>query len=246
MRSLHPLPAVAVLDHDPDLAALVAPDRLDAARRRLVARASAVQTGEWVVSEREVGAGGAAGLLILAGVTVRRTRIGPRRTAELLGPGDVLRPWQEGTGSSHYPIDGSLQALAPLRLAHLDAEFVARTTAFPEIVNGLFARSLGRARLLAIALAVAQIPSLQERLLVTLWHLADRFGRVRPDGVLLPLKLTHELLAELAAAQRPSVTTALGALRDRGLIDTEGRGWLLYGEPPSLNARPVRSYNGNR
>jgi CRP-like cAMP-binding protein len=83
------------------------------------------------------------------------------------------------------------------------------------------------------SLALAQIPSLQERLLLTLWHLADRFGRVRGDGVLLPLPLTHDTLADLAAAQRPSVTTALGRLRTRGLIEPGGQGWLLRGEPPA-------------
>ncbi|HEX4109517.1 MAG TPA: Crp/Fnr family transcriptional regulator [Solirubrobacteraceae bacterium] len=244
MRSLHPLPAVSLLEHDPDMAGSVPADRLDSARRHLVSRTSAVRVGEWTAGERDVGPGGGAGLLILEGVTVRRTRIGPRRTAELLGQGDLLRPWQDGGGSAHYPTQGSLQALEPLRLAHLDLEFLSRASAYPEILACLTARALERARALSIALAVAQIPSLQERLLVTLWHLADRYGRVRPDGVLVPLKLTHELLAELSAAQRPSVTTALGALRGRALITPEGRGWLLRGDPPTLHVRHTASVNG--
>lgn len=51
-----------------------------------------------------------------------------------------------------------------------------------------------------------------------LWHLADRWGRVTPDGVIVPLKLTHEALGRLVGAQRPTVTLALGELVASGRV----------------------------
>jgi CRP-like cAMP-binding protein len=65
------------------------------------------------------------------------------------------------------------------------------------------------------------------------WHFAGRWGRVRGDGVLLPLRLTHTVLADLVAARRPTVTTALSDLSKRGLIRAVDDGWLLLGQAPT-------------
>ena len=70
------------------------------------------------------------------------------------------------------------------------------------------------------------------RLLMLFWHLADRWGRVGVEGVILPLSLTHSVLADLVAARRPTVTSALSELARDGLMRPYGEGWLLSGEPP--------------
>jgi hypothetical protein len=64
------------------------------------------------------------------------------------------------------------------------------------------------------------------------WHLAERWGRVRPEGVILPLGLTHSVLADLVAARRPTVTTSLTELARQQLVTPAVGGWLLCGEPP--------------
>ena len=90
-----------------------------------------------------------------------------------------------------------------------------------------------RARGLSLQLAVNATPRLTDRLLLTLWHLADRWARVTPDGVALRLPLTHSDLSHLVAANRPSVSTAIGQLREEHLLfPLERGGWLLCGEPP--------------
>jgi CRP/FNR family transcriptional regulator, cyclic AMP receptor protein len=67
--------------------------------------------------------------------------------------------------------------------------------------------------------------------LVLFWHLADRWGRVEPDGVHVPLRLTHELLGRLIAVRRASVTASLGRLRERGFIERRpDRSWLLHSD----------------
>jgi CRP/FNR family cyclic AMP-dependent transcriptional regulator len=48
--------------------------------------------------------------------------------------------------------------------------------------------------------------------------------------------MTHDVLSELAGARRPSVSSALGRLRDAGLLDRDERGWLLRGDQPSGQA----------
>jgi DNA-binding IclR family transcriptional regulator len=61
---------------------------------------------------------------------------------------------------------------------------------------------------------------------------------------LLPLRLTHETLAGLSGAQRPSVTTALRTLeRDGALRRDEQGGWLLLGDPPGDAERAVGEHD---
>jgi hypothetical protein len=73
-----------------------------------------------------------------------------------------------------------------------------------------------------------------------LWHLADRFGTVRPDGVFVGVRLTHAILADLVAAQRPTVSAGLAALEQSGALDQVAGGFLLYGGPPGeLEAVPA-------
>jgi hypothetical protein len=44
--------------------------------------------------------------------------------------------------------------------------------------------------------------------------------------------MTHDLLSDLVAAHRPSVTVALNSLHKAGLADRRDHHWLLHGEPP--------------
>jgi DNA-binding transcriptional ArsR family regulator len=68
--------------------------------------------------------------------------------------------------------------------------------------------------------------------------MADRWGKVTPEGVHVPLKLTHQLLGRVIGAQRPSVTTALKQLMEDGLVSRREDGtWLLHGDPPDTLER---------
>ena len=103
----------------------------------------------------------------------------------------------------------------------------------PEVGIEIGARAIRRSRRLANTLAVAQHARLDEGLHPLLWELADRYGRVRPDGVHLELPLTHELLAYLAAARRPSISTSMARLTKAGLVERRGRGYVLLGSGPA-------------
>src|ERR671936_2947425 len=173
------------------------------------------------------------GLFVLDGVLSRGVVIQGRRSAELLGPGDVLRPSASDDIDSSVDFDVSWEMLEPTRLALLDHDFATAVAPWPELTAAVMDRIMRRAHALAFHLAVSHLKLVETRLLVILWYYADRFGRVTPSGVLLPLRLTHGLLARIVGARRPSVSTALGRLQDRKLVRRTERGhWLLLGDPP--------------
>jgi CRP-like cAMP-binding protein len=96
----------------------------------------------------------------------------------------------------------------------------------------LLARSVERAHGLAFQQVATHAPGLDTRLLTLLWLLADRWGRVTRDGVLVPLQLTHVMIAELVGASRPSVSTALKGLETRSSLLRTRDGWLLCDATP--------------
>jgi len=172
------------------------------------------------------------GFLVLEGLLLRRVGINGRFGAELLGEGDLLRPWQANGETAVLPLQTVWTVLEPTRLAVLDDAFVARLAEYPELAPAFVARAMQRTRNLAVNMAIVHQARVDVRLLMLLWHLAGRWGRVRSDSTLLPLRLTHAVLADLVAARRPTVTSALSDLARKGLVRSSGEHWLLYGEPP--------------
>jgi CRP/FNR family transcriptional regulator, cyclic AMP receptor protein len=68
--------------------------------------------------------------------------------------------------------------------------------------------------------------------LTLLWHLAERWGRVTPDGVAVPLALSHGMVGQLAGARRPTVSTAVAKLVREGAVARGDAGtWVLTGRP---------------
>ena len=156
-----------------------------------------------------------------------------RRCVELLGQGDVMRPWRWDSEGSHVQAEVGWKVLEPSRLAVLDNGLVTRIAPWPQLGVELFNRGIRRAHALAVSLAIAHHQRVDDRLLLTLWHLAERWGRVHTEGVVVPLPLSHQRLADLVGAQRPSVTTAMGDLTRAGTISRRDNGdWVLHGSPP--------------
>lgn len=88
-----------------------------------------------------------------------------------------------------------------------------------------------------LAVAIALEPRVERRLLLKLRQLAERWGRVTPDGIRLDLRLTHQELANMVGAVRESVTLALGRLAEAGEIEVRNR-TLLITRPASTTAPP--------
>jgi hypothetical protein len=177
--------------------------------------------------------GGGIGLLVLEGLLLRRVGIEGRFGAELLGEGDLLRPWQDDQNSPMLPLETGWSVVSPARAAILDDAFVRSMGDYPELATSFVARATQRSRSLAVQIAIVHQARVDVRVHMLLWHLAGRWGRVRRDATLLPVRLTHLALAELVAARRQTVTSALSDLTCRGLVRQSGNGWLLFGEPPT-------------
>jgi CRP/FNR family transcriptional regulator, cyclic AMP receptor protein len=222
-----------ILLDDPGLAEGLNADRLTGAVRDCLARTIELPRGPWTPSDELDGSPGDLGLLVLRGLLVRRVGLAARFGAELLGEGDLLRPWQRDDVAGTLPRSGGWRALEPCRLAVLDHSFALRAGRYPEVISCLFSRVLRRSRALAVTIAIVRHPRVDLRLHMLFWELADRWGRVHRDGVRVPLRLTHAVLADLVAAQRQTVSKALRELAARQVLVWTGDAWLLSGGAPS-------------
>ena len=225
----------AVLHADPELAGSLAGARRARAEQLSVAAVLRRPAGIWDATADADDTREGFGLLVLDGVLVRRVGVEERVGAELLGPGDLLQPTAHDGEEATLPFEATWRVLSPLQLAVLDRHWSGRMSPFPEVGTALLARALVRSRRLASMLAITHYPRLDDRLWLFFWEVADRFGRVRTDGVTIDLPLTHEVVSHLVGARRPSVSAALARLEREGLLYRRESGWLLTGEPPTLS-----------
>src|SRR3954454_3495975 len=220
-----------LLDLDPDLATDLTPALREQVRGWLVVRVVTLPRGPWPDAvHREPGL---MGFLVLDGVLTRSVSLGKIAYPELLGRGDLLRPWQSEPAGRLGALDVSRQGREPCLFAVLDRRSAGIVGRCPEIVDELLGRALNRARELDYNMAIAQLPLLELRLLALLWHLADRWGEPVDEGVCVPIRLTHSLLAAMVLGRRPSVSSTLTELGRRGLVSRTDSGWILHGPPPT-------------
>jgi CRP/FNR family transcriptional regulator, cyclic AMP receptor protein len=225
---------VVVPKLDPDLLGAIAEPRRSQALRACEAEVVDLPAGEWQAQEAGFDSAG-FGLLVLSGALCRRVVQSECCGAELIGPGDLMRPWDQIQDWSSLPIDSTWQVLQPTRLAVLDSDFARRASPYPEIASELMRRALVRSRYLTVLVAIISQRRIDTRLTMLFWHLADRFGKLRGEWIEIPLPLTHSTLGELVAARRPSVTTALSRLHEREILNREAGVWKLRPTvPPEL------------
>jgi len=211
---------VAIVDVLSDVLDGMSSDRVEAARRSVHARVLAVRRGHWDAATDALSPGIYA-FIVIEGTMLRRVAAGHREGAELLGPGDILQPGRDTDAVAW-------RAVTDCRLAILELRTLADAGAYPELAGALLAAANQRTNTVARQLVVAQWPSVDERLVATLEMLADRWGVVTGDGIVLPDFLTHSVLAPLVGARRPSVTTSLKRLHDAGAVRRRPDGrWIL-------------------
>jgi CRP/FNR family cyclic AMP-dependent transcriptional regulator len=233
---------VRVFEHEPELLSGLPRREAEKALEAAVAPMTVLEPGDWRPPLVRLRAGD-LGLLILDGLIIRRTDVMGRTGVELVGAGDVARPWKADEEDVSLPSRLSVEVPQRTLVAVLDAGFVTTIARWPEILPQILERMSTRARSLAIQLAIARLSNLEDRLHWLLWHLADRWGHVDREGVVLRLRLSQRVLADLTSATRPSVSTALGRLRARGLVARTGwKEYRLYGAPPDeLDGLPSRA-----
>jgi len=166
------------------------------------------------------------GLLVLDGLIVVELEAGRSRVGWLIGVTDLIRPWQ--LPEIAIATGPRWRALTETRIGVLDHRFRRRATTAPGLIDKLLARAAHTTTwLLAQSLALTA-PSVEERLLLWFAVCGERWGKVTPEGVVLELPLTHDLLGALTGAKRPTISLALKSLEASGLLSrTASQAWLL-------------------
>jgi hypothetical protein len=219
-----------ILAEDPDLGEGLPPNVRRAATELLRARVIVVNRPRWQPPELDPRR--TYGLLLLDGLIGRRVRVGRAVSTELLSAGDILRPWEEPCVWNLIPPEVDWRVFRPTRVAILDERVTRLICTRPELAIAFSGRLYRRARHAEYIMAISHLPKVEHKLLATLWHLASNWGRVTPEGVYIPFRLTHEVLGEILGAKRPSVTTAMTHLQRRGEVTVgAGGGYLLKGDP---------------
>jgi len=186
-----------------------------------------VTRGGWAPAPRD---DGTLGYLVAAGTAFRCVHASGHATAELLGRGDVLpvRPDPRSEPGDSDPCV-AWHVLERMTLAILDARFLACAARWPRLTWTLLERRCAATDSLMVRFALVHRQRVDERVLLVLWGLAERWGRVTREGVLVPIPLRHHQIAALTASLRPSVSLALQRLAARGVVERCVRGYMLYG-----------------
>jgi CRP-like cAMP-binding protein len=222
--------AVDVVEALPELHDALSLERRVAARRTLRARVMELRRGRWDYGHDAALVSEGAGFLILEGAIIRCVTAAHRTSGELLGPGDILRP-------SHDPFAEDDQfstyyrTISDVRVAVLDGRLTRTAALVPELVPALVNCMTRRSGGLSRQLVIVQSQSVETRILVTLNYLAERWGVMTRDGIVLPEFLSHGTLALLLGARRPSVTSAMVRLTARGEVERREDGRWLIGRP---------------
>jgi CRP/FNR family transcriptional regulator, cyclic AMP receptor protein len=218
-----------LLELDPELGDRLSPDELRDAQAQLLTPVARLEPGVWNPFPA-LRSDGTASILVLEGLLVREVVIAETRWAELIGPGDLLELTDVDLGGPFIQVELVCTVTEASRIALLDARFTAMLARWPGVNLSLVERLEQRFLRLSTQATICQLPCVEARLLALLWHLAERWGRIGPNGVILPLSLLHRTLALLVGAQRPTVTLALKTLARAGLVLRRDDGvWLLRG-----------------
>ena len=237
-------PSQSLLRLDPDLGQLLSPERRALAEEQLNAAVATVAPGQWH-PDRLCAAHRASnvGLLVLSGALVREIRLVDPPSAELFGPGDIIRTWHGDAAPQMLSTSSEWRALERTSVAVMDGATALTLRSYPDVMAVVLDRLNARAERLAVTQAISQITGVETRVEALLWHLSQRWGRVGKHGVIVDLVLSHRLIGSLVGARRPTVSTALARLVDEGRVVRRDDGtWLLTATaPPIAQADPARA-----
>ncbi len=171
---------------------------------------------------------GAFDFVIVDGVVLKETTLAGRSALELLGRGDLLAPpltparQLESRALSRYLARGRVS------LAAIDDRVRLAVRRWPGIADVLHDRLARQTHHASMHLAMLHLPRVEERLVALFADLAERFGQMTAEGIVIDLPLTHEIIGGLVASRRPTVSLALQQLASDGRIARlDGDRWKL-------------------
>ena len=166
--------------------------------------------------------------LIVDGVVIKQTVLHRRAALELLGAGDVLAPPLTAIRQIESRSLSRYLALGPVSLASLETRFRLAVRRWPDIADFVYDRLGQQTHRASMHLAMLHLPRVEDRIIALFADLAERFGRMSGDSVLVDLPLTHDLIGGLVGSRRPTVSLALQKLSADGTLKShEWTRWTL-------------------
>jgi CRP/FNR family transcriptional regulator, cyclic AMP receptor protein len=166
--------------------------------------------------------------IVADGVVLKQTRYAGRNSLELLGPGDVLAPPLTPSRQLESRATSSYQAHGQASLAVIEDRFRTAARRWPQLSDVLHDRLARQTHRASMHLAMLHLARAEERVLALFCDLAERLGHVTSDGIVIDVKLTHELIGRLIGSRRPTVSRALEELSTTGtLTRTRNDRWML-------------------
>jgi CRP-like cAMP-binding protein len=214
------------MEIDPDLIKTVPAQDQEAARRVPLVTRHELPAGhldtQTLITDDEM----PFGVLMVEGAVCRDTALGRHSSCHLFGPGAIIRPRDHGNDS--LPWETSWSCVTETTLAVLDHDFPLYLARWPELSEFVHRQLAIELEASLYQCAWTGLSRVDDRILALFWHLADVWGTVRPEGVAIPLPLTHRLIGRLVAAERATISLALSRLAARELLVKIGpRTWLL-------------------
>ena len=155
---------ISIVDADPDLADLLDERGLERARREAITRVQHLSPGEWDAAAAHEPAEHHRGFLIIDGLLSRTVDALGRRCVELVGHGDVMRPWRwDEEGSTCAPRSAGRRSRTPGWPSSITSSSCASSHGL-SLGLELFNRGTRRAHHLAVALAIAHHQRVDDRL----------------------------------------------------------------------------------
>jgi CRP-like cAMP-binding protein len=160
----------------------------------------------------------------------------------LRGPGEVLGDLAAVTGR---PRSASVRAIEPCTVFQLTGpEFVDVLHARPAIAIATIKTVAARLRNAESARVDSAAFDVSRRVAAVLVRLAEEHGRTVPEGVVVDALSQEDIAAQIGAARR-TVARSLRVLRERGIVET-GRRRFLIREPRVLRAFARSEPNGTQ
>lgn len=220
--------SVRLLEVDPELGARLEGEELLQARKYATLPAIHLDAGSWDIQQLRDARGvrgDVYGFVLTEGTITVDAIFAARRATRVIAPNELIL--MDGWDHDSLPVRWGWTVLEPTTIGVLDERLEVIARHWPSLMTALVIRGADQTRHALLQQAISQLPRVEDRLLALMWSLADGRGVVREDGVYVPLSLTHQALAQMIGARRPTVSLGLKALSDRGALRPHDEGWLI-------------------
>jgi CRP/FNR family transcriptional regulator, cyclic AMP receptor protein len=222
-----PVAAINLLEVLPEVAPTIPPEDRELAERTLMMPRLVARDVDLAETLAHTGTDG-FDFLVIEGIVLKETRLSTRAALELLGPGDVLGPPLSAVHQIESRAVSRYLAHGAVTLAELGARFRAAARRWPGLSDVLLDRLARQTHRASMHLAMLHLPRIEDRIVALFSDLAERFGQMTPEGALIDIDLTHEMIGRLVGSRRPSVSLALHSLAANGtLVRQKDARWAL-------------------